>query len=257
MSKLALLVEYEGTRYSGFQVQKGQPTIQGEIEAALRQLTSERIRIVGASRTDSGVHALGQVVSFRTASELPPQTFIRGLNYYLPEDISVGAVALVGDGFDARRHALSRHYRYTILNRAVRSPLWLRRAYLVDAPLDAAAMDRACQALAGKHDFAPFTSAMAPRSTVRTVYRAEVIRAGELVTLDIEADAFLPQQVRRTVGALVAVGLGRSQVEEFRELVASEGSGVALPAAPAHGLCLLAVNYAEGTVVWRTLGEDL
>ena len=256
-TKLALLVEYEGTRYLGFQVQRDQPTIQGEIEEALRRLTGEWIRIVGASRTDSGAHALGQVVSFRTASQLPPETFIRGLNHYLPEDISVRAAAQVSEAFDARRHALSRHYGYTILNRAVRSPLWLGKAYQVSAPLDVEAMARASQALIGKHDFAPFTSVKAPRRTVRTVGWAEVARRGKLVTLDIEADAFLPQQVRRTVGALVVVGLGKRPVEWFRGLVESKERGVAIPTAPAHGLCLMGVNYTEGTIMWRTLGEDL
>ena len=256
-SKLALLMEYVGTRYRGFQIQKGRPTVQGELEEALRQLTGEPTRVVGASRTDSGVHALGQVVSFGTTSRLPLVTFIKGLNYYLPEDIVVIAIARVGLDFDARRNALSRHYRYTILNRAVRSPLWLTRAYQVGRPLDAEAMARACQSLIGEHDFALLAGAGARPSTVRRVLRADVSRKGEWIVLDIEANAFLPQQVRRTMGALVAVGNGQSSVEAFQGLVQGRECAPPVQNAPAHGLCLVKVRYAEGTIVWRTRGEDL
>ena len=258
-TKIALLVEYSGGPYCGFQTQPGVPTVQDELERALWKLTRGKIRVVGASRTDSGVHATGQVVSFRAASQLPVETFVKALNHYLPMGVSIRAAALVGDGFDARRSALSREYRYTILNRATPSPLHRGCAYLVTTPLDVEALTRACQVLVGRRDLAPFAApyVASTRSTLRTIYKAEVQRNGELVMLDMTADSFLPQQVRRTVGALVKVGLGKTTVEEFHRIALSGEPGQAGPVAPACGLCLMKVNYGEGVITWRTPGEDL
>ncbi|MFH1485349.1 MAG: tRNA pseudouridine(38-40) synthase TruA [Chloroflexota bacterium] len=244
-TKLALVVQYDGSRYAGFQVQKAAPTVQGELESALKKLTGEEIRIKAASRTDSGAHATGQVASFVTGSKLAPETFVRALNYYLPEDIAVKAALEVEDGFDARRSALSREYEYTILNSATRSPLHRHCACLVARPLEVAAMNRACEALVGEHDFAPFTGVAEKtlRNTVRTVYRAQVRRERKKLAFNIVANAFLPQQVRRTVGALIKVGFGDMSVDEFAALARSGSRGVMGPTVPALGLCLVRVSY--------------
>jgi tRNA pseudouridine38-40 synthase len=241
---LALVVEYDGARYHGFQVQVGVPTIQGEIERALTRVTGERIRITGAGRTDAGVHAEGQVVSFRLGSDLPLQVLIKALNFYLAEDISVKAGSEAINGFSARKDAISREYRYTIWNSPARSPLKRSRTCFVPRTLDSDAMNEASQSLVGTHDFASFSAAMAGRTT-RTVSRADVSRMGEIVQFDIVANAFLPKQVRLTVGCLMDVGLGKLSVEGFREILQARRTGSAGRAASADGLCLMKVNYPE------------
>jgi tRNA pseudouridine38-40 synthase len=246
-AKVVLIVEYEGTRYHGFQFQENAPTIQEELERALERLTGERTRVIAASRTDAGVHAQGQVVSFRTAARFPSTTWVRALNYYLPRDIAVKGASYVPADFDVRRGAVSREYCYRIWNSPARSPLKQRYALLVTQPLAEAAMDQACQSLVGRRDFASFATSMKGRrqSTVRTLYRSGVKRRGELVTVEMVADSFLPHQVRNTVGALIKVGQGRMGVEEFCRMAQARKPGLAGPAAPAHGLCLVRVNYAE------------
>ncbi len=240
------MVEYEGTRYHGCQFQGNVPTIQGEIERALSRLTGESIRIACASRTDVGVHATGQVVGFNTNSNLPLDTFVRALNHYLPPDIAVRKAFPVSDDFDVRRSACSREYCYRIVNSPTPSPLLRRSAYFVPKLLDVAAMNEACKALIGTHDFAPFASSVdGGKSTVRTVYRAEIIREGELIAFYMVANSFLPHQVRNTIGALVTVGLGKSDVERFRQIVRSKTPASAGPALPAHGLCLMKVDYPD------------
>jgi len=240
-------MEYNGTNYHGFQLQANLPTIQGETEKALRRLTGERIRVVTASRTDAGVHAMGQTVSFRTQSSLPPQTFINGLNYYLPRDIAVKAAYRVDDSFNVRRDALSREYNYYILNSLTRSPIREGFCYLVTDHLDIEAMNRACLALIGEHDFVSFASSLGAeiKSTVRTVYRAGVERGGELAIFNMVANSFLPHQVRNTVGALIRVGRGKMSVDEFHSIIGAKEPGLAWPTAPACGLCLMRVNYPQ------------
>ncbi len=245
ITKVVLIMEYDGTHYHGFQLQVDLPTIQGETEKALKKLTGDRTRVMAASRTDAGVHARGQVVSFRTDSPLPPATFVGGLNHYLPHGIAVKAAYRVDDSFNVRRDAVSREYKYYILNSLTRSPLRAGFTYLVTGRLDTGAMSHACHALVGKHDFASFTTGdgVRLRNTVRTVYRAEVVVDGELVIFDMVASSFLPHQVRNTVGALIRVGLGSMIAAQFHDLIEAKSPGLAGPTAPASGLCLMRVNY--------------
>jgi tRNA pseudouridine38-40 synthase len=245
INKMVLIVEYDGARYYGFQLQAGLPTIQGEIEIALQKLTGERIRVMGASRTDTGVHARGQVVSFRTMSSLPSLAFVSGLNYYLPRDIAVKAAHRAPDSVNVRHNALSREYSYHILNSQTRSPLSDSFSYHVHGYLDVEAMNHACQTLVGQHDFASFASSMngEVRNTIRTVYKAEVIKEGELVIFNIAANSFLPHQVRNTVGSLVRVGLGRLSIDGFNDIIKVERPGTAGPAVPPSGLFLMCINY--------------
>jgi len=239
-----LLVEYDGIKYHGSQYQNNSPTIQGEIEHALYKLTGESIRIHASSRTDAGVHAKGQMVSLRTKAAFPPETWVKALNFHLPFDIAVRSAARVEDDFDVRRDALSREYRYSIWNSTTRSPLRQNFAYFVPHPLNVEAMNHAAQVLLGEHDFAPFSSVAIER-TRRHVYKAEFKKKKDLITFDIVANSFLPHQVRNTVGGLIQVGLGKMMVEDFWKLARSGKRGAIGPAAPAHGLCLMKINYAN------------
>lgn len=249
ITKIVLVLEYEGTRYYGFQLQDNVPTIQGELEKGILKLTGEMSRVAAASRTDTGVHARGQVVSFRTASPLPMGKFVEGLNYYLPVDIAVKAVYRVSDLFDVRSDAVSREYKYYILNSQARSPLWRHYSYQVKGNLNIEDMNCACQELLGRHDFSSFMTDVDEEeemaSAVRDVYRVGVERKGDLVIFSIEANAFLRHQVRNTVGALIRVGLGRMSVDEFSGIIEARKPGPAGPAAPAQGLCLIRVKYPE------------
>ena len=240
-------MEYDGTRYHGSQLQANMPTIQEETEKALWKLTGEKTRVNTASRTDAGVHAKGQVVSFRTKSSLPPQTFVNGLNYYLPNDIAVKRAHKVDDSLNVRRSAVSREYNYYILNSSTRSPLQENFAYRVTGHLDIEAMNQACQTLIGKHDFASFASSLGGeiKSTVRRVYKAEVKKDGDVIIFNIIANSFLPHQVRNTLGALIRVGQGKMSADEFHRLIEAKQPGLAGPTAPARGLCLMQINYPQ------------
>lgn len=247
-TKVVLIVEYEGTRYHGFQLQAGLPTVQSEMEAAIEKLTGEKRRLITASRTDTGVHAKGQVVSFRTGASHSPETFVKGMNYYLPKDIAVKAAYKVSDNFNIRRLATSREYHYSILNSSTRSPIMGRFCYQVGGGLDIEAMNQAAKALIGEHDFASFVNdskEAALKTTVRRVYQAEVCRDGEEVTFKMVARSFLIHQVRNTIGALLRVGQGRMSVDEFHSILEARKPGLAGPMAPACGLCLVQVNYEQ------------
>ena len=257
--RLALLVEYQGTAYGGSQLQANTQTVQGALERALSSLTSESIRLALAGRTDAGVHALGQVASFSTHSRLPLETFERGANALLPDDISVRAAAEVAREFDPRRHALSRWYRYTLDIGRRRTALLREFVWQAPTPqLDAGAMAEAARCLAGKHDFAAFTQAAEARRrpTERNVLRASFCRQGRLLRFDIEANAFLMQMVRRIIGALVDVGSGKRSCEEFEKLVHDGPPGGAKLVAPPRGLCLMKVRYENGLFDDET-DEDL
>jgi len=246
-TRIILVIEYDATEYHGSQYQANAPTVQGEIEKALKMLTGEKIRIKMASRTDAGVHARGQVVAFDTASTIPLKSFVDGLNHFLPDDIAVKEVHRTEDGFDVRRRAVSREYRYYILNSPARSPLRQKYSCRVAGDLDIESMSRACEALVGRHDFASFVAregTARQKRTVRDVFKAEINRDGEMVTFTIVADSFLPHQVRNVVGSLILVGQGRMAVEDFSHMVAAAIPGLAGPTAPACGLCLERVNYA-------------
>ena len=239
-----MLIEYDGTQYHGFQWQAGLPTIQSELEQAIRRFCGQSSRVMAASRTDAGVHAKGQVVGFWAKSTLDTKTLVRAMNYYLPEDIAVRAAYRAGDDFNARRDALSREYRYYILNSDTRSPLSRRFALFVPKVLDIEAMDEACELMPGEHDFASFASSLDDnRSTLRNVYEAEIEKKEEFTVFRIVANSFLPHQVRSTVGLLIRLGLGKVGVEDFHDIMEAKSLGLAGPVSPACGLCLEKINY--------------
>lgn len=240
-----LVVEYDGTRYHGSQYQANAPSIQGEMESALRRLTGEDIRVSMASRTDAGAHAKGQVASLKAKASFPLRTWADAMNHYLPKDISVRSAHEVDASFDVRRHALCREYRYHILNRRAPSPLWRHFSESVSQHLDVEAMSAACTVLVGERDFAPFAPATYTRSTHRRAYRAQVVRRRDLVLFDMQATSFLPHQVRNTVGALVKVGLHKMSVDDFRQKASSGRAGTMGPTAPARGLCLMGIKYPD------------
>jgi tRNA pseudouridine38-40 synthase len=245
-TRIVLIVEYDGTDYHGSQWQANAPSVQGEIEKALKMLTREKIRIKMASRTDAGVHARGQVVGFSAGAALPLNAFINGLNHFLPAAIAVKEAYRASDGFDVRRKASNREYEYQILNSPTRSPLRQKYSYRVEGELDIEAMNRACKALVGRHDFASFVASEGTakqKLTVRDVLKAEVNRDGDMIIFTMVASSFLPHQVRNTVGSLLKVGQGRMTVDEFYNLVEVAKPGLAGPTAPAAGLCLTRVNY--------------
>lgn len=243
-----MVVEYDGTDYHGSQYQANAPTIQGEIEKALKKLMGKRTRIKAASRTDAGVHACGQVVSFDMDKTLPLSAYTDGLNHFLPEDIAVKEAFVADRSFDVRRDAVSREYRYNILKSSTRSALQRRFAYRMDGELDVAAMNKACRALVGKHDLASFVSSAETarkKRTVRNTFQAEVTPKEDMIVFNIIADSFLPHQVRNMMGSLIQVGRGKMTVDEFNTMVESRTPGMAGPTAPAAGLCLMRVNYPE------------
>ncbi|MFC1917471.1 tRNA pseudouridine(38-40) synthase TruA [Chloroflexota bacterium] len=259
--KIVLVVEYDGTDYFGFQLQSGQPTIQGEIEEALRRLTGERRRVMAASRTDTGVHAEGQIVSFQTGSEVPLKAFVNGLNYYLAKDIAVRKAYRMTETLNVRRDAISREYDYYMLNRGTRSPLKRWTYEVVPGELKTELMHEASQVLRGEHDFASFVpeSEMDVRSTVREVYRTGIERQGEAVVFNIAANSFLRHQVRNMVGALIRVGKQKMTVGEFKGILEAKTPGLAGPRASACGLCLKRVNYPVSLreLSEETVNEDL
>jgi tRNA pseudouridine38-40 synthase len=245
-SKFILLIEYDGTQYYGFQWQVGLPTIQSEIEQAIRRFCGQSSRVIAASRTDAGVHAKGQVVSFWAKSTLDTMTLVRALNYYLPRDIAVKAAFRASDDFNVRRDALSREYRYYILNSDTRSPFSRRFALFVPKVLDIQAMNEACHFIQGEHDFASFASSLDDKkSTLRNVYEAGIEKKGDFTVFRIVANSFLPHQVRSTVGLLIRLGLGKIGIEDFRDIMEARSLGLAGPLSPACGLCLRKVNYPK------------
>ncbi len=243
LNKIVLLIEYEGTRYHGFQWQKNTVTIQSELENAIYKMTGEKIRVMAASRTDAGVHALGQVASFRTGSSISSRSFVSGLNYHLPSDIAIKDAHSVQYDFNVRK-AFRRHYRYYIVNRSSRSPFKTRYAHFVPQRLNIENMDQACKALVGEHDFAPFISKNAAiKNTIRNVYNAQMSSNADMVTFDITANSFLPHQVRNIMGALLKVGLDKMKVTTFQEMARCGQRGVMGPTAPACGLWLMQIDY--------------
>lgn len=253
MPSIKLTLAYDGTAYAGWQFQPGQPTLQGALEEALARITGESIRTVASGRTDAGVHAEGQVVSFSCASRLAPEVLQRALNAELPPDIAVRDACRVADGFHATHDALRKRYRYVIHDGAVRDVFRLRYCWHFRKRLDTAAMQRAGQTLVGTHDFASFQTTGSERATtVRTIFDLQVARSlpgqGDQVILEVEADGFLYNMVRTIVGTLVPIGTGKRPETWAAEVLQACDRRAAGPTAPARGLFLWKVFYpAEDT----------
>ena len=250
--RYALIVEYDGTRYSGFQYQNNANSIQEEIETAIARFTGEAVRIKAAGRTDTGVHALGQVVAFDTDTVHPAEVVLRALNSHLPNDIAVKSSCAVSDAFDPRRHAVSRTYVYTIDCARTRSPLRRRTSYHLGRRLAVDHMMEAAELLEGVHDFAQFAGRpeRADASTVREVHSIEIRECGEVVRIEVIGNAFLPHQVRRMAGSLVDAGLGKLTTEHIRQMLKGRPSSVTARALPPHGLCLVSIQYENSDTLF-------
>ena len=240
---IAVLLAYDGGAYHGWQVQAEARTVQGVVAEALRPLTGGS-RLVGASRTDAGVHALGQVASFDAPGRLPPPAIQAALNATLPRDIRVLGTREVPEGFDARRSARLKRYGYLIETAPVSSPF--HRGYVWPLPraLDAGAMRRALAVVRGAHDFSAFqASAGRDRHPVCTIRAARLVQRGSRLGVILSADAFLHHMVRNIVGTVVEVGAGRRSPEWVEEVLAGRDRRLAGPTAPPQGLVLLGVRY--------------
>lgn len=244
---MALIVEYDGTNYHGFQYQSNAISVQEKLEEAIRRFTGETVRIKAAGRTDTGVHARGQVVALKTKTNHSAQTFVNALNALLPDDIAIKAAYRVKDGFDPRRHAISRKYRYTILNASTPSPLKRRTVHTINTPLDIGSMKKAASLMKGEHDWRAFCGPIndIQGSTVRRMYQTALKKIKQMVTFDIEGESFLPHQVRRMTGALVDIGLGKLLLEELQYMIDGKNTKAVARRLPASGLCLMEVTYLD------------
>jgi tRNA pseudouridine38-40 synthase len=242
--RIALGLEYDGTAYNGWQRQRTGDGVQARVEKALTIVANESIAVICAGRTDTGVHASGQVVHFDTNSERGSRGWLLGANSNLPDDVSVNWAYPVDDSFHARFSATSRSYRYHILNRLERSALHRHRAWWVYEPLDAGRMHTAAQALLGQHDFTAYRAAGCQASTPnREITAISVARDGDWITLDVTANAFLQHMVRNITGTLMAIGRGDQPVDWAREVLESGDRKRGGAAAPPHGLTLVGVDY--------------
>lgn len=244
--RIKMVLEYDGTNYHGFQIQPNATSIQETVERSLRELTGENIRITGAGRTDAGVHAIGQVISFDTLSRIPADRFHLALNQHLPDDIRALSSIQAADNFNARFDALKKTYRYSIYNSACGQILVRKYALCLNEALDIAAMQEACRHIEGKHDFSSFcASGSSARTFVRHVIRCQLKQNGPWLTLEMEADGFLYNMVRITVGTLLEVGRSRLRADAVPSILAASDRAAASPTAPPQGLCLVKVDYAD------------
>ncbi|MEO6950503.1 MAG: tRNA pseudouridine(38-40) synthase TruA [Polyangia bacterium] len=245
MRRIRLVVEYDGTDFHGWQRQDNGTSIQAELERAIDALTHEGNTVRGAGRTDAGVHASGQVAHFDTERDISLRGFRLGVNTHLPRTICVRCIDEVPEQFDARFSADGKLYRYTIWNDLGRSSLRDRFAWHCKKPLDEHAMQASATLLVGRHDFAAFRAADCERqTTVRTLHRVDVRRDGNVVTIEVEGDAFLKNMVRILSGTLVYAGEGRfppGHIVAIRDALDRKRAGIT---APAHGLCLVRVDYS-------------
>ena len=242
--KLAACIEYDGSAWCGWQRLGHAPSVQEEVERALSKVAAEPVSVVCAGRTDSGVHASGQVIHFETSAERPLRGWLFGSNVNLPDSIALRWIQPVAEDFHARFSALSRRYRYVILNRMARPALLKKRVTWQYHPLDADAMHVAAQALVGEHDFSSFRAAGCQASHARReVQSIAVSRVGDMLYVDIVANAFLHHMVRNIVGSLLKVGDGERPVEWMGELLALQDRTQAGVTAPADGLYLVYVEY--------------
>lgn len=244
---LALVVEYDGTGYSGWQQQGELPTIQAELQKALEALTQRPTAVRGASRTDAGVHARGQVAAFDTETSIPPVGFERGVNRFLPPDIRVQRAWEVESGWQPRRVSRGKRYVYTYWEGASPSALDRHRAWHVRGRLDLAAMRRASRHLLGTHDFEAFrASGCVAKHAVRSMYGFRLERGGHRrIHLEVVGNAFVKNMVRIFAGTLAEVGLGRRSPDSIPQVLAGRDRALAGVTAPAHGLCLEEVVFDD------------
>lgn len=244
VKNIKLVLEYDGTKYAGWQRQKNANTIQQMLEDSIYSITGERLQVIGSSRTDAGVHARGFVANFKTNSSIPEAKFSAALNSKLPEDIVILESSLVSDEFHARYSSSGKTYSYTILNRFQPSAIDRNYVYHYRGELDIKATREACNYFIGTHDFAAFkNTGSSVKSTVRTISAVEVIKSSDYIKYYITGDGFLYNMVRIMIGTLIEVGIGKIKPEHIEYILLSKDRTKAGKSAPASGLCLEKVYY--------------
>jgi tRNA pseudouridine38-40 synthase len=244
MRNIKLILEYDGTAYCGWQRQVNGLSIQEVLEEKIGVMTGEAVKVIGSGRTDAGVHAITQAANFKTASKIPADGFLRGLNSLLPQDIAVKEVCEVPADFHARYSALEKVYLYRILNDRIRSPLHHLYTWFVPHDLDFAAMEKCLPVLQGEHDFTAFmASGSSVKSTTRIVSGLKLTRKDKIIEFEIRANGFLRHMVRNIVGTLVEVGQGRVRPERFTDILRAADRNMAGMTAPPQGLFLKEVIY--------------
>ena len=244
MKKVKLVVAYDGTNYCGWQIQPNGVTIEQKLNEALTQLLGEEIKVTGASRTDAGVHSLGNVCVFETSSRMPAEKISFALNQRLPEDIVVQSSCEVDERFHPRFSKSKKTYEYRILNRKMRMPTRRLDTYFFHYELDVAAMQKAAGYLVGEHDFKSFCAANAQsETTIRTIYSCEVSKKEDIITIRVTGNGFLYNMVRIIAGTLIKVGNGDYKPEDMEEILDACDRSKAGPTAPAHGLTMIGLEY--------------
>jgi len=251
MRNIKLTIEYDGTNFNGWQIQgQGHRTVQGDIETALQKIFKKKIRLIGSGRTDSGVHALGQVANFTIASKMPTGEIIKALNGNLAEDVVVLDAKEVPVPFHAQYNAKRKTYRYTILNRKATCAQQRNFCLYFPYKLNLTAMRQEAKSLVGKKDFRSFMASdakkrlkIAEKDTVRTIYRLDIKKKKDLLLIEIEANGFLYKMVRNIVGTLLDIGTGKLPPGSLKEILSQRNRQFAADTAPAKGLCLIDVKY--------------
>jgi tRNA pseudouridine38-40 synthase len=244
MPTVKLVLEYDGTCYAGWQRQPDHPTIQGAIEQAIRQVSQATVSVVGAGRTDSGVHARGQVASFHIHLDWPASNWMRALNAVLPKDIAVRSSAIMDDSFHAQHNARGKLYTYRILHRPARPTIDRAFAWHIYKPLDEVAMQQAAATLIGAQDFSSFEGSLTDNENpICRLQRLTVIRHDDQILIEAYADRFLKHMVRAMVGTLVEVGLGKRTANSLTGVLQARDRSAAGRTAPPHGLYLMRVDY--------------
>jgi tRNA pseudouridine38-40 synthase len=246
MRTLKLTIEYDGTDFNGWQVQAQGRTVQGELEKVLSKIFKKpRVVVIGSGRTDSGVHAKGQVAHFRVDTDMPLDEICRALNFNLPPDVVINTVEEVAHDFHAQFDARLKTYSYTVLNRRFPSPLERRRCYFFPRKLNVTLMKAEAAGLVGKHDFSSFANVNLSRKgdAVRTIERLEINKDGDYIVFLIESDGFLYKMVRNIVGTLLEVASGRFPPGSIKKMIKEKDRRAAGFAAPSQGLCLEEVKY--------------
>ncbi len=246
MSRIAMVVEYNGAGFAGWQIQPDQPTVQQAVEHALSSVADHPVQVVCAGRTDAGVHATAQVIHFDSEAPRTEWAWVMGANANLPRTVSARWAKVVDEDFHARFRATARRYRYLLLNRATRPGVDHDRMAWVHRPLDVERMHAAAQTLLGEHDFTAFRAqACQAKTPVRTLTRLDVSRAGDVVTFDLEANAFLHHMVRNLVGSLNLIGVGEREPDWLRAVLDGRDRSAAAATASPAGLYLVGVSYPE------------
>lgn len=248
MKRVKIVVAYDGTNYCGWQVQPNGITVEEVLNRSLSNLLGEKIEVMGASRTDSGVHSLGNVAVFDTNTRMPADKIVFALNQRLPEDIVVQGSCEVPSDWHPRYQESTKTYEYRILNRTFRMPTRRLDTYFYHYPLDVEQMSEAASYLVGTHDFASFCAANAQvKSTVRTIYSCTAQKENDIITIRVTGNGFLYNMVRIIAGTLIEVGAGKRRPVEIKDILAAENRDAAGPTAPAQGLTMMGIEYEQET----------